>query len=107
MTQTNEQCSIICTQKAILVYIPLGLLQTNSAIKRSPTNPVLTAREVPYRATLIFNAGVAKFNGNYIMVFRNDDGSTDKQTLEDTSAADTVECLATAQLDDLLRLCLN
>ncbi len=37
-------------------------------------NPVLSQNDVPYEATLIFNAGVTKYNGKYVMVFRNDYG---------------------------------
>lgn len=37
--------------------------------------PVLTREDIPYHATLIFNAGVTKFNGKYVMVFRNDYGT--------------------------------
>lgn len=51
---------------------------TASCIKRCPANPVLTANDVPYEASLIFNAGVAKFNGKYVMVFRNDHGSNEQ-----------------------------
>ncbi len=43
-------------------------------IRRYPLNPVLAARQIPYPATLIFNAGVAKYQGQYVMVFRNDYG---------------------------------
>jgi len=42
------------------------------AISRYENNPVLTASQVPYDATLVFNAGVIKFDGKYVMVFRND-----------------------------------
>lgn len=35
-------------------------------------NPILSAKDIPYEASLIFNAGVSKFNGKYVMVFRND-----------------------------------
>ncbi|MBI1336547.1 MAG: glycosidase [Phycisphaera sp.] len=45
-----------------------------SPLKRHPANPILTARDVPYPATLIFNAGVCKFEGRYACVFRNDFG---------------------------------
>jgi beta-1,4-mannooligosaccharide/beta-1,4-mannosyl-N-acetylglucosamine phosphorylase len=34
--------------------------------------PVLTKDDIPYPAELIFNAGVAKYNGKYVMLFRND-----------------------------------
>jgi beta-1,4-mannooligosaccharide/beta-1,4-mannosyl-N-acetylglucosamine phosphorylase len=43
-------------------------------IQRHPGNPVVTASQVPYHATLVFNAGVCKYRGRYIMVFRNDYG---------------------------------
>ncbi len=46
-------------------------------IGRHPLNPVLKARDVPYDATLIFNAGVAKYDGRYVMLFRNDSGSSE------------------------------
>ena len=36
--------------------------------------PILTAKDIPYKATLVFNAGVCKMNGKYIMAFRNDYG---------------------------------
>lgn len=41
-------------------------------LKRHPGNPVLSRKDVPYEASLIFNAGVAKYQGRYVMVFRND-----------------------------------
>jgi len=34
--------------------------------------PVLTAKDIPYPATCIFNAGVVKYKGQYVMAFRND-----------------------------------
>ena len=40
--------------------------------------PILTKDDIPYAASLIFNAGVAKFNGQYVMVFRNDYGPTEE-----------------------------
>lgn len=45
-------------------------------ITRHPANPLLSAPDIPYPATLIFNAGVTKWEGRYIMVFRNDYGGT-------------------------------
>jgi len=58
------------------------LWQTSDRIRRSPQNPILTAGDIPYHATLIFNAGVCKFQGRYVMVFRNDFGDADTKTLE-------------------------
>ncbi len=43
-------------------------------IEKYTGNPVLSAADIPYDAGLIFNAGVAFFNGRYVMVFRNDYG---------------------------------
>ncbi|MDH7569304.1 MAG: glycoside hydrolase family 130 protein [Armatimonadota bacterium] len=49
-------------------------LKTSPVITRYPGNPVLSAEDVPYPATLVFNAGVAKWRGRYVMLFRNDYG---------------------------------
>lgn len=54
-------------------------------IERYAGNPVLSARDVPYPATLIFNAGVTKFGGRYVMVFRNDYGDEARKRLEGTN----------------------
>ena len=45
--------------------------------------PILTKEDIPYEAELIFNAGVAKIKGKYVMVFRNDYGA-DRETFERT-----------------------
>jgi beta-1,4-mannooligosaccharide/beta-1,4-mannosyl-N-acetylglucosamine phosphorylase len=47
-------------------------LRSGPIITRHPANPILSAADVPYEALLIFNAGVAKYQGRYVMVFRND-----------------------------------
>ena len=60
-------------------------LQSSPVIHRSPANPVLTAADVPYHATLVFNAGVTKYQGRYVMVFRNDYGSTEEGRLDGTN----------------------
>lgn len=41
-------------------------------VRRYEKNPVLSAKDMPYPATLIYNAGITKFNGKYLMAFRND-----------------------------------
>ena len=41
--------------------------------------PILTKNDIPYDAELIFNAGVAKYNGKYVMIFRNDYGTTEEE----------------------------
>ncbi len=45
---------------------------------RKIEKPVLTKDDIPYEASLIFNAGVAKYKGKYVMVFRNDYGPTEE-----------------------------
>ncbi len=55
--------------------------KTHPCIKKHDKNPVLKASDVPYHSTLVFNPGVVKFEGRYIMVFRNDYGSEQKNKL--------------------------
>lgn len=45
---------------------------SSPVIRRHPSNPILEAQDVPYNSDLVMNAGVCKFRGRYIMVFRND-----------------------------------
>ena len=47
-------------------------LKSAPIIKRYENNPILSAKDIPYEATLIFNAGVTKYQGKYIMIFRDD-----------------------------------
>lgn len=49
------------------------MYQTNPIIKKLD-RPILTAADIPYHSTLVFNAGVTKYNGKYVMMFRNDYG---------------------------------
>ncbi len=49
--------------------------KTHKCIKKI-SKPILTKDNIPYPATLVFNAGVEKINGKYVMVFRNDYGTT-------------------------------
>lgn len=53
----------------------------SSSVIKKRSQPVLTYRDIPYNAALIFNAGVAKFKGKYVMIFRNDYGSYEEQKL--------------------------
>ena len=47
-------------------------------MKRCPLNPVLSAKDVPFDASLVFNAGVCKWQGEYVMLFRNDYGTKEE-----------------------------
>jgi beta-1,4-mannooligosaccharide/beta-1,4-mannosyl-N-acetylglucosamine phosphorylase len=51
-------------------------LTSAACIRRRP-RPVLTRDDVPYPSDLVFNAGVCKHQGRYVMVFRNDFGLHD------------------------------
>lgn len=56
-------------------------LSSNPIVARYPGNPVLTAADVPYKPALVFNAGVTKYEGRYVMMFRNDYGDAGQETL--------------------------
>jgi beta-1,4-mannooligosaccharide/beta-1,4-mannosyl-N-acetylglucosamine phosphorylase len=49
-------------------------MEISSSVIRKLDRPVLTKDDVPYDASLVFNAGVCRFDGKYVMVFRNDYG---------------------------------
>lgn len=57
---------------------------TTSPLVRK-VGPVLTRHDVPYSSALVFNAGVTKFNGKYVMLFRNDYGDYDARKLSGTN----------------------
>jgi beta-1,4-mannooligosaccharide/beta-1,4-mannosyl-N-acetylglucosamine phosphorylase len=46
-----------------------------SLLTRHPQNPLLRPSDAPFPCSLLFNAGVTKFQGRYVMVFRNDYGA--------------------------------
>ena len=58
----------------------LPTLTTHPCIRKR-TAPVMTAGDLPYPSALVFNAGVIKYRGEYVMIFRNDYG-TDKNAYE-------------------------
>lgn len=49
-----------------------GEFKTNPIIRRYEGNPILTKKDVPYPATLVFNAGVAFYKGEYFIAPRVD-----------------------------------
>ncbi len=63
----------------------IGELRSSPVMTRYPGNPVLSKKDVPYKATLIFNAGVTKYEGKYVMVFRNDYGDFGEHRFEGTN----------------------
>ena len=44
-------------------------IMNHPVVTRYPGNPILTADDIPFEANLIFNAGVVKYHGRYIMLF--------------------------------------
>jgi len=63
----------------------IGPLTSSPVIERHPANPILSAADIPYPSALVFNPGVVRFQGRYVMVFRNDYGSASEQRLEGTN----------------------
>lgn len=53
-------------------FTQVGDLTGAPFVTRHPDNPVLVPAMVPYPSSLTFNAGVARYEGKYVMVFRND-----------------------------------
>ncbi len=60
---------------------PVGPLVSSPVILRHPANPLLAPKDVPYGPAMVFNAGVAKYEGKYVMVFRNDYGDAGRETI--------------------------
>lgn len=48
------------------------MYKDKNLVKRYKGNPILSKKDVPYNAELIFNAGVIKYHNVYYMIFRND-----------------------------------
>jgi beta-1,4-mannooligosaccharide/beta-1,4-mannosyl-N-acetylglucosamine phosphorylase len=45
-----------------------------TVLSRHPANPILTPQDLAYPSSLVFNAGVTRWQGRYVMAFRNDYG---------------------------------
>lgn len=57
----------------------------SSEVIKKLDRPILTRKDVPYNAALIFNAGVTRYNGKYVMIFRNDYGDFENHKLTGTN----------------------
>ena len=57
----------------------VGPLKSSSIIKRHPLNPIFTSNDVPYPSVIAYNAGVVKYQGQYVMVFRTDYNWSDEE----------------------------
>lgn len=60
-------------------------MEKSSGVIRKLEKPVLTRKDIPYDSALVFNAGVCKYGGRYVMVFRNDYGDVEKRKLSGTN----------------------
>lgn len=60
-------------------------MEISSPVIKKADKPVLTRFDIPYNAALVFNAGVTKYNGKYVMVFRNDYGDFDAHNITGTN----------------------
>ena len=56
-----------------------GELHSNPIVHRYENNPIMTAEDVPYPATYVFNAGVVRFRGKYFMATRVDVHNDNRQ----------------------------
>ena len=63
----------------------IGELRSSPVVKRYPGNPILSSEDVPYDSLLAFNPGVTRFQGKYVMVFRNDYGCLEEKRIEGTN----------------------
>ena len=79
-------------------------LHSASCIKKTE-KPILTKNDVPYEASLVFNAGVAKYRGKYIMIFR-DDYNFDSASLPRDGDVKRYYDPRLTVIDDKLYLCL-
>ncbi len=46
-------------------------LMKSQVVTRYKKNPILTKNDVPYPVSTVHNAGIAKYNGKYVMLFRS------------------------------------
>ncbi len=60
------------------------MFESSKIINKYP-EPVLTRNDVPYNSCLVFNAGVIKHEGKYVMMFRNDYGDFEAERLDGTN----------------------
>ena len=97
-------------------------------ILRYKKNPILTKSDIPYPVETVHNAGVAKWNGKYLMLFRSQQPEDPWEitgyvpnvvfscaTIPEPDGsvkiywggADRVMCVGTARVKDLVALCLK
>lgn len=60
-------------------------MEKSSSVIKKLDKPVLSRHDIPYQTALVFNAGVCKYKGKYVMTFRNDYGDFDAHRLDGTN----------------------
>ncbi len=60
-------------------------MTSSKCIIRCESNPILTSEDMPLKSALVFNPGVIKYNGQYVMIFRNDYGHISQARFEGTN----------------------
>lgn len=60
-------------------------MEKSSSVIKKLDKPVLSRHDIPYQTALVFNAGVCKYKGRYVMTFRNDYGDFDAHRLDGTN----------------------
>lgn len=61
------------------------IMEKSSSVIKKLDKPVLTKHDLQYSSELVFNAGVCKADGRYVMVFRNDYGTFNGSKFEGTN----------------------
>lgn len=54
-------------------------LHSSSIVQSHPQHPIFSAGHVPYPSVIAYNAGVIKYQGQYVMAFRNDYNWSDEE----------------------------
>ncbi len=60
-------------------------MEKSSSVIKKLDKPVLSRHDIPYQTALVFNAGVCKYKGRYVMTFRNDYGDFEEHRLDGTN----------------------
>lgn len=70
-TKKTDDLQILIQENISMSSVP-EILRSAKCITRCPSNPVLAGKDIPYESVLVYNAGITKFQGQYVMLFRNE-----------------------------------
>lgn len=63
----------------------VGDLYSSSVVTRYKENPILTSKDIPYTEGIIYNGGVIKYEGRYVMMVRVDHADLAAQKMKGTT----------------------